>query len=223
MTGFEKGDSGSALCPVGAADITNYGLIIEPATSTLGTHLLDWRRRPRRTEQGVTQDLKAEEEAFFENVPFRTAATLNCIAVCRLHSLADVVKYPLDKTLVLLCQVLCILDKVLVLCCADMNTSRSVALEKAITVNNIGRALYQLDNFSGALSAYTEAYVLCKNILGNDHFDVAVSLYNVAEAQCCLGNAIKGYATSIAAEKLGSNHPAIASVLTTMGQFEVVL
>jgi len=174
-------------------------------------------------EQGVTQDLKAEEETFFENVPFRTAATLNCIAVCRLHSLADVVKYPLDKTLVLLRQALCILDKVLVLCCADMNTSRSVALEKAIIVNNIGRALYQLDDFSGALSAYTEAYVLRKDLLGNDHLDVAVSLYNVAEAQCCLGNdteAIKGYATfiPIAAEKLGSNHPAIASVLTTMGQ-----
>jgi len=173
-------------------------------------------------EQGVTQDLKAEEESFFEIVPFRTAATLNCIAVCRLHSHADVVTYPLDKTLFLLRQALCILDKVL-LCCADVNTSRCVALEKAITVNNIGRALYQLDDFSGALSAYIEAYVLRKDLLGNDHLDVAVSLYNMAEAQCCLGNdtdAIKGYATfiSIAAEKLGSNHPAIASVLTTMGQ-----
>jgi len=173
-------------------------------------------------EQGVTQDLKAEEKTFFDVVPFRTAATLNCIAVCRLHRHADVVTYPLDKTLLLLHRALCILDKVL-LCCADINTSRSVALEKAITVNNIGRALYQLGDFSGALSAYTEAYVLRKDLLGNDHLDVAVSVYNMAEAQCCLGNdtdAIKGYATyiSIVAEKLGSNHPAIASVLTTMGQ-----
>ena len=45
----------------------------------------------------------------------------------------------------------------------------------------------------------------------------------MADAQCCLGNdteAIKGYETflSHATEKLGSNHPALSSVLTTMGQ-----
>jgi len=71
---------------------------------------------------------------------------------------------------------------------------------------------------------YTKAYVPCKDLLGNDHLDVAVSVYNMVDAQCCLGNedteAIKGFETfiSIATEKLGSNHPDIASVLTTMGQ-----
>ena len=146
-------------------------------------------------EQGVPQDLKAEEKIFSEIDSFHTAATLNCIAVCSLHSHADVISYPLDKTLLLLLQVHCILDEVL-LSCADMNISRAVALEKAVVVNNIGRALYQLADFFGALSAYTEAYVLRTDLLGNDHLDVAVSFYNIAEAQCCLGNdteAIKGY------------------------------
>ena len=63
-----------------------------------------------------------------------------------------------------------------------MNTSRAVALEKAIVVNNIGRALYQLEDFFRALSAYTEAYVLRTNLLGNDHLDVAVSFYNIRDA-----------------------------------------
>ena len=45
----------------------------------------------------------------------------------------------------------------------------------------------------------------------------------MADAQHCLGNdteAITGYEafSSIATEKFGSNHTAIASVLTTMGQ-----
>ena len=45
----------------------------------------------------------------------------------------------------------------------------------------------------------------------------------MADAQCCLGNdteAIKGYETflSHATEKSGSNHPALSSVLTTMGR-----
>ena len=174
-------------------------------------------------EQEVTQDLKADEEKTNSEIdPFHTAAALNCIAVCRLHSYDDAVIYPLDKTLLLLHQALCILDKVL-LSYADKNTSRSVALEKAVVMNNIGRALYQLEEFSGALSMYTKAYVLRKDLLGNNHLDVAVSFYNIADAQNCRGNyteAIKGYDTfiSIATETLGSNHPAVASVLTTMGQ-----
>jgi len=174
-------------------------------------------------KEGVGEDLKTEKKTFSEIDPFHTAAALNCIAVCRLHSHDDnMVTYPLDKTLLLFHQALCILDKVL-LSCADKNTHRSVTLEKATVMNNIGRALYQLEHFSGALSMYTKACVLREDLLGNDHLDIAVTFYNIADAQCCLGNdidAIKGYKAfiSIATEKLGSNHPAIISGLTTMGQ-----
>ena len=161
-------------------------------------------------------------EAFSKNDSFRTASILNCIAVCRLYS-RDEETYPLGETLLLLRQALSIHANAL--SCADIskNTSRPTALAKATIINNIGRALYQQEDFSGALSMYTEASVLRKVLLGKGHIDVAVSFYNMADAHCCLGNdseAISGYDTyvSIASVHLGCGHPDIASVLTIVGQ-----
>jgi tetratricopeptide (TPR) repeat protein len=175
-------------------------------------------------QEEVAQDLKPEEESTFSEIdPFHTAAALNCIAVCRLHSHDAIDTYPLDKTLLLLHRALCILDKVLLSSAYKNNKNRSVTLETAVVMNNIGRAQYQLEDYSGALSMYTKSCILRKDLLGNDHLDVAVSFYNMAEAQCCLGNkteAITGYETfiSIATEKLGSHHPAVTSGLTAIGQ-----
>jgi len=171
----------------------------------------------------LTDDFSETMEAFSKSDSFRTASTLNCIAVCRLYSL-DEDTYPSGQTLLLLRQALSIHTNVLS-CCADIskNTSRSMALAKATIINNIGRALYQQEDFSRALSMYTKASILRKALLGKDHLDVAVSFYNMADAHCCLGNdseAISGYDTyvSIASVHLGYDHPDIASVLTTVGQ-----
>ena len=70
---------------------------------------------------------------------------------------------------------------------------------------------------------HIKACELHTHLLASDHLDVAASFCNMADAQHCLGNdteAITGYEAfiSIATEKFGSNHTAIASVLTTMGQ-----
>ena len=161
-------------------------------------------------------------EAFSKNESFRTASILNCIAVCRLYS-RDEDTYPLGEALLLLRQALGIHANVL--SCADISksTNRPMALAKATIINNIGRVLYQQEDFSGALSMYTKASVLREALLGKDHLDVAVSFYNMADAHCCLGNdseAISGYDTyvSIASVHLGCGHPDIASVLTIVGQ-----
>ena len=179
-------------------------------------------------EQHGAQDLPADSFSFSKknkslsnNDFFHIAATLNCIAVCRLNSREDV-KYPMDKTLQLLRRALFIHDEVLS-CIDSIDTSEPIAIANATIINNTGRVLFQLEDFSGALSMYHKAYILRTDLLGNDHIDVAVCFYNMADAHCGLGDdeeAIRGYEKflSIASIKLGFDHPDIACVLTTLGQ-----
>jgi tetratricopeptide (TPR) repeat protein len=150
------------------------------------------------------------------------ASIFNYIAVRRLYSRDEETK-PLGETLLLLRQALSIHANALR--CADIseNTSGPMALAKATIINNIGRALYQQEYFSRALSMHTEASDMRKALQEKDHIDVAVSFYNMANAHCCLGNdseGISGYDTyvSIASLHLGCDHPDIASVLTIVGQ-----
>ena len=164
-----------------------------------------------------------------QNHPFLHAAALNCIAVCGLHGHGDTTEPSCleQKPLLLLRQALYIHDTLVISCSdsSDNNTSgsrRSIALAKATIINNTGRALFELRDFSGALFMYTQACALRKCLLGNKHVDVAVSFCGMADAQCSLGNdleAISGYETFIyiASIKLGYDHPDVASVLTTVG------
>ena len=163
------------------------------------------------------------------NHPFLHAAALNCIAVCGLYSHGDTSEPScLDQEpLLLLCQALCIHDTPAISSSDSSDNStagsrRSIALAKATIINNTGRALFELEDFSGALFMYTQACTIRKYLLGNKHVDVAVSFCSMADAQRCLGNdleAISGYETfiSIASVKLGFDHPDVASVLATVG------
>jgi tetratricopeptide (TPR) repeat protein len=121
----------------------------------------------------LTDGFSKTMEAFSKNESFRTTCTLNCIAVCRLYS-RDEDTYPLGETLLILSQALGIHANVLR--CADIckSTNRPMALAQATIINNIGRVLYQQEDFSGALSMYTKTSVLREALRGKDHIDVAL-------------------------------------------------
>jgi tetratricopeptide (TPR) repeat protein len=144
-----------------------------------------------------------------------TAATLNCIAVSRfLHSNEQT--FPSSKTLALLTTALSIHERV-------DSDHPSLRRATATMMNNIGRIKFQSNDFSGALAVYMDTLDLRCNILGPVHLDVAVTLFNIAEAYSHLGNkaeSVKNYEKylAIASCQLGEDHADVANVLMTIGE-----
>ena len=144
-------------------------------------------------EQHGAQNLPADSFSFSKktkslsnNDLCHIATTLNCIAVCRLDSCEDG-KYSLGKTLQLLRRALIIHDEVLS-CNDSTDTSEPIAIANATIINNTGQLLFQLEDFSRALAMYHKACILRTDLLGNDHIDVAVCFYNMADAHCGIGD-----------------------------------
>ena len=147
------------------------------------------------------------------------SANLNCIAVSRCY-LNDYDKFPANETLDLLERALAIHKEATG---GGAYAHNRLNREAATILNNIGRVKFTGEDFSGALVVYQETNYRRRTLLGEDHLDVAVSHYNIAEAHNRLDNvedAIHSYKQflSIALPKLGHDHADIAEALKNIGQ-----
>jgi tetratricopeptide (TPR) repeat protein len=142
------------------------------------------------------------------------AATLNCIAVCRISDKNEAL--PSNETLSLLAMALSIHERIdidhLYLCRAT-----------ATIMSNIGRVKFQTGDYTGSLAAYADALNSRHAVLGSCHLDVAIVHFKMAEAHIRLGmrrEAIDMYEKylAIASCLLGESHARVADVLMTIGQ-----
>lgn len=138
------------------------------------------------------------------------SCTLNCIAVTR-YSANDCDCKETAKILV----------KALALRVVDPRYKCD--RETATMINNHGRVSFVRGDFETALAIYEEAYRLRKVVLGDNHMDVAASLYNMAQTEEYLDHipeAIRLYKQflSIVQENMGEGNKDVADALLLIGQ-----
>lgn len=96
-------------------------------------------------------------------------------------------------------------------------------MDIASTLNSIGLVLFKMDYFDMAKDAFVECLNIRKRVLGEDHRDIAIMIYNLATIYLEKGEdhtAMKLYSESLRVERraLGAKHPEISCTLQHLGQ-----
>jgi len=96
-------------------------------------------------------------------------------------------------------------------------------MDIASTLNSIGLILFKMNFFDFAKDAFVECLNIRKNVLGEDHRDIAIMIYNLATIYLEKGEdhtAMKLYSESLRVERraLGEKHPEISCTLQHLGQ-----
>ena len=119
-----------------------------------------------------------------------SASALNCLGVLFFHMSGNSDKNA-SKALEMFTTSLNVRKSLL----ADSSSSRSNDESQrriATTMNNVGRVYYMLGNHTAALTTYIEAYSLRKELLHENHLDLAASAYNLGQTHHQLGNLDEG-------------------------------
>lgn len=141
------------------------------------------------------------------------AGTLNCLGVCHFHlPQADT-----SKTLTYYTESLGLRRSVLG---QDARTK-----EIATIFNNIGRVHYMLSDHDTALGFYSRALNMRRFLFGDDHLDVAATIFNAAQTfhhRTELDQAMELYKEflKIAKNHLGYHHRDVAAMLKCMAQIK---
>ena len=96
-------------------------------------------------------------------------------------------------------------------------------MDIASTLNSIGLVLFKMDYFDMAKDVFVECLSIRKRVLGEDHRDIAIMIYNIATIYLEKGEdhtAMKLYSESLRVERraLGAKHPEISCTLQHLGQ-----
>jgi len=196
---FRAGNNGDAL--------ESYSQALE--------HLLD--QRSRKSCQGDQNSSSI-------------SATLNCIAMVHFHDLSHLSSGDLDNSM----------ETNTTICLGTLNGALSMRSnfndtnegsqgnhaawrEIATIINNIGRVKFARGEYGEALQFYMEAYHHRRTTLGDNHLDVAATLFNIAQTHEQLHNtddAIANYKAFllIATSKLGEDHGDVVKVLLVIGE-----
>ena len=155
------------------------------------------------------------------------ASILNCIGVLHFHSSKPNTSVAMDY-----------FQKALHIMINNNNNGTDAAaaddddkIRMATYLNNIGRCLYLNGKYNKALEKYMNALTIRRSVFGNDHLDVAATVYNIGQtyhqqrdnsdaSQSTRTKALHYYQEfmDIAVPKLGRCHRDIATMLKCMAQ-----
>jgi len=141
------------------------------------------------------------------------ATTLNCLGVCHFH----LPEADIEKALAYYNEALAIRKAVLGW---DAKTK-----EIATILNNIGRVYYMTADHDKAMDLYSQALAMRRFLFGNDHLDVAATIFNAAQTfhhRRELDRAMALYQEflKIAKNHLGYHHRDVAAMLKCMAQIK---
>ncbi len=175
---------------------------------------LHWKNA--RYAEAIDSYSKALDYLLSRNCPklhqLDTSSTLNCIAVSMFYASSE-----RDTD-----DILTIFERALALR-MDSSPGTEYDRESATIINNCGRVRFLRGEFVIAFKIYEEAYKQRVVVLGEDHLDTAVSLFNMAQAKHYQGHipeAINFYKqfVEIISEKKGTNCIDVIETFMTMGQ-----
>ena len=156
------------------------------------------------------------------------AAAFNCIAMVRFYEFTTISPQDRDTMEAKAADCLSFLNASLSLQMfldnqEQTNEPQNFSRETATILNNIGRVKFAQLEHDEALEFYLRSYLQRRSLLGDDHLDVAATLFNIAQTKEELGNtgeAIVHYERflSIATAKLGAGHSDIIKVLIILGE-----